>query len=278
MNVHSIDSLRTRQSLTVNDRSYAIFSLAAAERTLGVNIRRLPVTLRVLLENLLRHEDGDAVTRDDLLALASWVDHPHSERGIALHPVRVVLPDSSGVPMLADLAAMRDAMREAGDDPRKVNPLTTVDLIIDHAVTAEFTASPDAYAKNLALEFKENRERYEFVKWAQSELRNFRVIPPGAGIVHQVNLEFLSRPIWSEQIGGAVYAFPDSLVATDSHTPMINSLGVMGWGVGGIEAASAILGEPISMVIPEVVGCRLTGRLRPGVTCTDLALTVTQRL
>ena len=278
MNVHSIDGLKTRQTLSVGDRSYEIFSLAAAERTLGVKIRRLPVTLRVLLENLLRHEDGDTVTRDDLAALAAWVDHPHSERGIALHPVRVVLPDSSGVPMLADLASMRDAMREAGDDPRKVNPLTTVDLIIDHAVTAEFTASPDAYAKNLALEFKENRERYEFVKWAQSEFRNFRVIPPGAGIVHQVNLEFLSRPIWSEPIGGTLYAFPDSLVATDSHTPMINSLGVMGWGVGGIEAASAILGEPISMVIPEVVGCRLSGRLRAGVTCTDLALTVTQRL
>jgi aconitate hydratase len=180
--------------------------------------------------------------------------------------------------MLADLAAMRDAMHEAGDDPRKVNPLTTVDLVIDHAVTAEFTASADAYAKNLALEFKENRERYELVKWAQREFRNFRVIPPGAGIVHQVNLEYLSRPIWSEVAGSSRYAFPDSLVATDSHTPMINSLGVMGWGVGGIEAASALLGEPISMVIPEVVGCRLTGRLRPGVTSTDLVLTVTQRL
>ena len=278
MNVDSIDSLGTRQSLDVGGAPYRIFSLGAAERALGAKIRRLPVTLRVLLENLLRHEDGDTVTRDDLAALASWVDHPHSERGIALHPVRVVLPDSSGVPMLADLAAMRDAMRDAGEDPRKVNPLTTVDLIIDHAVVAEYTGTPGAYAKNLALEFKENRERYEFVKWAQRELRNFRVIPPGAGIVHQVNLEFLSRPIWSEPVEGDLYAFPDSLVATDSHTPMINSLGVMGWGVGGIEAASAILGEPISMVIPEVVGCRLTGRLAPGVTCTDLALTVTQRL
>ena len=278
MNVNSIDSLGTLDSLNVGDKSYAMFSLAAAERTLGAKIRRLPVTLRVLLENLLRHEDGETVTRDDAAALAAWVDRPHSERGIALHPVRVVLPDSSGVPMLADLAAMRDAMRDAGDDPRKVNPLTTVDLIIDHAVVAEFTASQDAYAKNLALEFKENRERYEFVKWAQREFSNFRVIPPGAGIVHQVNLEFLSRPIWSEPIGKRVYAFPDSLVATDSHTPMINALGVMGWGVGGIEAASAILGEPISMVIPEVVGCRLTGKLRPGVTSTDLVLTVTQRL
>jgi aconitate hydratase len=278
MNVHSIDTLKTLRSLSVEGSAYRIFSLAAAEQSLGEKIKRLPVSLRVLLENLLRHEDGDTVTRDDLLAIAAWVDDPHSDRGIALHPVRVMLPDSSGVPMLADLASMRDAMRAAGDDPRKVNPLTTVDLIIDHAVTAEHTASPDAYAKNLALEFKENRERYEFVKWAQREFRNFRVIPPGAGIVHQVNLEFLSRPIWSEPFDGETYAFPDSLVATDSHTPMINSLGVMGWGVGGIEAASAILGEPISMVIPEVVGCRLIGRLRPGVTSTDLVLTVTQRL
>jgi aconitate hydratase len=206
------------------------------------------------------------------------VDNPHSDRGITLRPVRVVLPDSSGVPMLADLAAMRDAMAAAGDDPRKVNPFCKCDFIVDHAVTAEYAGSPDAYAKNLDLEFKENRERYELVKWAQREFSNFRVIPPGAGIVHQVNLEYLSRPIWSETVGGERYAFPDSLVACDSHTPMINSLGVMGWGVGGIEAASAVLGEPISMVIPEVVGCRLTGRLNPGVTATDLALSVTQRL
>jgi len=218
MNVHSEDSLGTRRVLEVGAERYHYFSLAAAEGALGTEIRRLPVSLRVLMENLLRHEDGDAVTCEDIAALAQWVKDPHSERGIALHPVRVALPDSSGVPMLADLAAMRDAMRDVGDDPRKVNPLTTVDLVIDHAVIAEFTASPDAYAKNLALEFKENRERYELVKWAQREFRNFRVIPPGAGIVHQVNLEYLSRPIWSETIEGARYAFPDSLVATDSHT------------------------------------------------------------
>ena len=273
-----MDSLNTVQPLKVGANEYRIFSLAAAEKTLGAGIRRLPVTLRVLMENLLRHEDGDSVTLDDLRALAAWVDHPHSDRGISLHPVRVVLPDSSGVPMLADMAAMRDAMAQAGDDPRKVNPFCPVDFIVDHAVTAEYAGSPDAYAKNIALEFKENRERYEFVKWTQREFRNFRVIPPGAGIVHQVNLEYLSRPIWSGTLGGQRYAYPDSLVATDSHTPMINSLGVMGWGVGGIEAASAILGEPISMLIPEVVGCRLTGKLAPGVTCTDLALSVTQRL
>lgn len=278
MNVHSNDTLRTRRTLDVDGERYDYFSLDAAEAALGADIRRLPITLRVLMENLLRHEDGDVVTRSDLEALAQWVRNPRSERGIALHPVRVALPDSSGVPMLSDLAAMRDAMHAAGDDPRKVNPLTTVDLVIDHAVIAEHVGSPQAYAKNLALEFKDNRERYELVKWAQREFRNFRVIPPGAGIVHQVNLEYLSRPIWSETIAGTRYAFPDSLVATDSHTPMVNALGVMGWGVGGIEAASAILGEPISMVIPEVVGCRLVGRLQPGVTSTDLVLTVTQRL
>ncbi len=278
MNVKSNDTFGIRRVLEVGGERYAYFSLAAAEASLGVGIRRLPVSLRVLLENLLRHEDGDTVSREDIEALSRWTEDPHSERGIAWHPVRVALPDSSGIPMLADLAAMRDAMRDAGDDPRKVNPFTTVDLVIDHAVTAEYTASHEAYAKNLALEFKENRERYELVKWAQREFSNFRVIPPGAGIVHQVNLEYLSRPIWSEAVGGTPYAFPDALVATDSHTPMINSLGVMGWGVGGIEAASAILGEPISIVMPEVVGCRLSGRLRPGVTSTDLVLTVTQRL
>ena len=276
--LHSMDSLNTVQPLKVGANEYRIFSLSAAEKTLGASVRRLPVTLRVLMENLLRHENGDSVTLDDLHALAAWVDNPHSDRGISLHPVRVVLPDSSGVPMLADMAAMRDAMAKAGDDPRRVNPFCTVDFIVDHAVTAEYAGSPDAFAKNLALEFKENRERYELVKWAQREFRNFRVIPPGAGIVHQVNLEYLSRPIWNGTIGGQRYAYPDSLVATDSHTPMINALGVMGWGVGGIEAASAMLGEPISMVIPEVVGCKLTGKLQPGVTCTDLALSVTQRL
>ncbi len=278
MDIKSIDSFKTRQPLQVGPAEYQVFSLVAAERELGPGLKRLPISLRVLLENLLRNEDGESVTREDIAALAAWIDNPRSDRGIALHPVRVVLPDSSGVPMLADLAAMRDALAKVGDEPRKVNPVCGVDFIVDHAVTAEFAGSPNALAKNLALEFKENRERYELVKWAQQEFRNFRVIPPGAGIVHQVNLEYLSRPVWSESVGDERYAFPDSLVATDSHTPMINSLGVMGWGVGGIEAASAVLGEPISMVIPEVVGCRLQGRPQPGVTCTDLALSMTQRL
>ena len=278
MRIGALDSFVVRRTLNVRANEYQVFSLAAAEHKLGHGLRRLPITLRVLLENMLRHEDGDTVTQDDIHALAAWVDNPHPDRGIALFPVRVVLPDSSGVPMLADLASMRDAMNEAGDNPRKVNPLCAVTLVIDHAVTAEHAGSADAYAKNLDLEFKENRERYELVKWAQHEFQNFRVIPPGAGIVHQVNLEHLSRPIWSETIDNQRYAFPDSLVATDSHTPMINSLGVMGWGVGGIEAASALLGEPISMVIPEVIGCRLLGSRRAGVTSTDMALWVTQRL
>jgi aconitate hydratase len=278
MQITTLDSFDTQQSLKVGVTDYQIFSLAAAEKKLGPGIRRLPVSLRVLLENLLRFEDGDTVTADDIRALAAWVDDPHSERGISLNPTRVVLPDSSGVPMLADVAAMRDAMARAGADPRKVNPLRKVDLVIDHAVTAEYAGTADAYTKNLELEFCENRERYELVKWAQREFSNFRVIPPGAGIIHQVNLEFLSRPVWHEVIDGERYAFPDSLVACDSHTPMINSLGVMGWGVGGIEAASAMLGQPISMVIPDVVGCRLVGQLQPGVMTTDLALTVTKRL
>ena len=278
MDINSKDSFNVRRTLNVSEHEYIIFSLRAAEQKLGIGLQRLPVTLRVLLENLLRHEDSDSVTKDDIRALATWVDDPHPDRGIALFPVRVVLPDSSGVPMLADLAAMRDAMREAGDNPRKVNPFCAVDFVVDHAVTAEYAGSADAYEKNLALEFKENRERYELVKWAQREFQQFRVIPPGGGIVHQVNLEHLSRPIWSDTFNDQRYAFPDSLVATDSHTPMINSLGVMGWGVGGIEAASALLGEPISIVIPEVVGCRLISTRKPGVTATDMALSITQRL
>ncbi len=278
MEITQIDTFGAQQTLKVGEVEYQIFSLSAAEKKLGAGIRRLPITHRVLLENLLRHEDGDTVTADDIRALAAWVDHPHSERGVSLNPTRVVLPDSSGVPMLADVAAMRDAMVRAGADPRKVNPLRNTDLVIDHAVITEYAGSADAFEKNLELEFKDNRERYELVKWAQREFRNFRVIPPGAGIIHQVNLEFLSRPIWSESINGQRHAFPDSLVACDSHTPMINSLGVMGWGVGGIEAASAMLGQPISMVIPDVVGCKIIGRLKPGLTTTDLALTVTQRL
>ncbi len=278
MQITTLDTFGAKQNLKVGAAEYQIFSLAAAEKKLGAGIRRLPVTQRALLENLLRHEDGDTVTADDIRALAAWVDNPHSERGVSLNPTRVVLPDSSGVPMLADVAAMRDAMVRAGADPRKVNPLRATDLVIDHAVITEYAGTADAYEKNLELEFKDNRERYELVKWAQREFRNFRVIPPGAGIIHQVNLEFLSRPVWNETINGQRYAFPDSLVACDSHTPMINSLGVMGWGVGGIEAASAMLGQPISMVIPEVVGCRLVGKLKPGVMTTDLALTVTKRL
>ncbi len=278
MNITQLNTFNSQQSLTVGTTNYRIFSLAAAEKTLGPGIRRLPITQRALLENLLRFEDGDTVTADDIRALAAWVDNPRSEHGVSLNVTRVVLPDSSGVPMLADVAAMRDAMARAGADPRKVNPLRDTAIVIDHAITAEYAGTADAHAKNLALEFKENRERYELVKRAQREFGNFRVIPPGAGIIHQVNLEYLSRPVWHETIGGQRYAFPDSLVACDSHTPMINALGVMGWGVGGIEAASAMLGQPISMVIPDVVGCRLTGKLRPGVMTTDLALTVTKRL
>ena len=206
MQVTTLDTFGARQTLKVGNTEYQIVSLAAAEKKLGAGIRRLPITQRVLLENLLRHEDGDTVTADDIRALAAWVDNPHSERGVSLNPTRVVLPDSSGVPMLADVAAMRDAMARAGADPRKVNPLRNTDLVIDHAVIAEFAGTADAFEKNLDLEFKDNRERYELVKWAQREFRNFRVIPPGAGIIHQVNLEFLSRPVWSEMTENAELA------------------------------------------------------------------------
>jgi aconitate hydratase len=241
-------------------------------------VERLPVALKVLLENLLRHEDGSTVTAREIAALAAWPNTRRFESEVAYHPVRVVMPDSSGVPLLADLAAMRDAMLRAGADPQRVNPQIPVDLVVDHSVTTDFAGSDDAFAKNLALEYSRNRERYALIRWAQQAYDNFRVLPPGTGIVHQVNLEFLSRPIWSAEIGGALHAFPDTLVGMDSHTPMINALGVLGWGVGGIEAGAAMLGEPLFMPVPEVVGCRLTGKLRPGVTATDLVLAITQGL
>ncbi len=272
------DSLKTRRTLKVGDRAYAYFSLeAAAGAGLG-DISRLPVSLKVLLENLLRHEDGRTVSVDDIKAMAAWLKDRRSQREIAYRPARVLMQDFTGVPAVVDLAAMRHAMVDMGGDPKKINPLSPVDLVIDHSVMVDYFGGPDAFKKNVALEYQRNGERYAFLRWGQTAFNDFRVVPPGTGICHQVNLEYLAQTVWTSNIDGATYAYPDTLVGTDSHTTMVNALAVLGWGVGGIEAEAAMLGQPVSMLIPEVVGFKLTGKLKEGTTATDLVLTVTQML
>ncbi len=271
------DSFQTRQVLTVNDQNYIYFSLPAAEKKLG-DIRRLPFSLKILLENLLRHEDGNKVTSQDIQALAEWLQQRRSSREIAYHPARVLMQDFTGVPAVVDLAAMRAAISLMNGDPKKINPLCPVDLIIDHSVQVDEFGNLRAYEDNVRIEIERNRERYQFLKWGQKAFGNFRLVPPGTGICHQVNLEYLARTVWSREEGEKQYAFPDTLVGTDSHTTMVNGLGVLGWGVGGIEAEAAMLGQPISMLIPEVIGFRLEGKLREGITATDLVLTITEML
>ncbi len=273
----SLDSLKTLKTLQVADRVYHYFSLPDATRQLG-DLQRLPMSLKVLLENLLRWEDGKTVTGDDLRALAQWLQERRSDREIQYRPARVLMQDFTGVPAVVDLAAMRAAMAKAGGDPQRINPLSPVDLVIDHSVMVDRYASPNAFAQNVDIEMQRNGERYAFLRWGQSAFDNFRVVPPGTGICHQVNLEYLGRTVWTREADGRTYAFPDTLVGTDSHTTMINGLGVLGWGVGGIEAEAAMLGQPVSMLIPEVIGFKLTGKLREGITATDLVLTVTQML
>ncbi|WP_339527086.1 aconitate hydratase AcnA [Pseudomonas sp. EA_35y_Pfl2_R111] len=273
----SLDSLNSRRSLDVDGQTFHYFSLLEAAKSLG-NIDRLPMSLKVLLENLLRWEDGKTVTGNDLQAMADWLKTRSSEREIQYRPARVLMQDFTGVPAVVDLAAMRDAMAKAGGDPQMINPLSPVDLVIDHSVMVDKFASPAAFAENVALEIQRNGERYAFLRWGQQAFDNFRVVPPGTGICHQVNLEYLGRTVWSKEEDGLTYAFPDTLVGTDSHTTMINGLGVLGWGVGGIEAEAAMLGQPVSMLIPEVIGFKLSGKLREGITATDLVLTVTQML
>ncbi|MGB8276139.1 MAG: aconitate hydratase AcnA [Alphaproteobacteria bacterium] len=271
------DSLKTRRSLSVGAKRYAYYSLAAAAEKIG-DVSRLPLSLKVLLENLLRHEDGRSVTVEDVRAVAGWLKDRRSDREIAYRPARVLMQDFTGVPAVVDLAAMRDAIVAMGGDPKCINPLSPVDLVIDHSVMVDKAGSPDAFRTNVELEYERNRERYEFLRWGQRAFDNFRVVPPGTGICHQVNLEYLAQVVWTENDGKDAVAFPDTLVGTDSHTTMVNGLSVLGWGVGGIEAEAAMLGQPISMLIPEVVGVRLTGTLAEGATATDLVLTVTQML
>lgn len=271
------DSLKTKQTLDVKGRSFQFFSLQAAE-THFPGIHQLPFSLKVLLENMLRHEDGQTVTTDDIKAIAARLKPKQPPHEIAYRPARVLMQDFTGVPAVVDLAAMRDAMVKLGGDPNKISPLSPVDLVIDHSVQVDKFAGPDALDLNTQIEMKRNFERYQFLRWGQNAFDNFQVVPPGTGICHQVNLEYLGQTIWSSENNGHQYAYPDTLVGTDSHTTMINGLGVLGWGVGGIEAEAAMLGQPISMLIPDVIGFELTGQLKEGITATDLVLTVTQKL
>jgi len=273
------DSLKTRRSLSAGGKSYDYFSLKAAEEAGLGDLSRLPFSMKVLLENLLRFEDGRTVSVDDVKAVAQWLVDKRSDREIAYRPARVLMQDFTGVPAVCDLAAMREAMASLGGDPTKINPLVPVDLVIDHSVMVDYFGGADAFQKNVDLEFERNLERYAFLRWGQKAFDNFRVVPPGTGICHQVNTEYLSQVVWTDgDPSGKPVAYPDTLVGTDSHTTMVNGLSVLGWGVGGIEAEAAMLGQPISMLIPEVVGFKLTGRLKEGTTATDLVLTVTQML
>ncbi|MBT4964824.1 MAG: aconitate hydratase AcnA, partial [Alphaproteobacteria bacterium] len=271
------DTLKTRRTLKVGERSYDYFSLAAAAAELG-DFSKLPFSLKVLMENLLRYEDGRTVVTDDAKALVGWLKDQKSDREIAYRPARVLMQDFTGVPAVVDLAAMRDAMNDLGGDAKKINPLSPVDLVIDHSVMVDKYGTDTAFDENVAAEMKRNAERYAFLRWGQEAFDNFRVVPPGTGICHQVNLEYLAQVVWTADEDGTEIAYPDTLVGTDSHTTMVNGLAVLGWGVGGIEAEAAMLGQPVSMLLPEVVGFKLTGEMSEGITATDLVLKVVEML
>jgi aconitate hydratase len=271
------DTLKTRRSLMVEGKRYDYFSLPEAAKTLG-DISRLPVSLKTLLENVLRFENGTSYTVDDAKAIVGWLDQAHSDREVPFRPSRILMQDFTGVPAVVDLAAMRDGIMRLGGNPQKVNPLVPVDLVIDHSVMVDVFGRPDALQRNVDIEFERNGERYRFLRWGQDAFSNFRVVPPGTGICHQVNLEYLGQCVWTSRNGPDTFAYPDTLYGTDSHTTMVNGLGILGWGVGGIEAEAAMLGQPIAMLIPDVIGFRLTGRLPEGATATDLVLTVTNVL
>jgi aconitate hydratase len=277
MKMSGQDSLGTKRTLDVEGKSYSYFSLPEAQTTLG-DISRLPVSLKVLLENVLRFEDGTTYKTDDARALAEWLVGATSSREVPFRPARILMQDFTGVPAVVDLAAMRDGILQLGGNPDKVNPLIPVDLVIDHSVQVDVSGTADSLEKNVDIEFERNSERYTFLRWGQGSFDNFGVVPPGTGICHQVNLEYISQNVWTAEADGETFAYPDTLFGTDSHTTMVNGLGVLGWGVGGIEAEAAMLGQPIAMLIPDVIGFRMTGKLTEGVTATDLVLTVTQML
>ncbi len=272
------NSYKSLTSVNINEKEYNYFSLKIAEQNGLKGIEKLPKSLKVLLENLLRYEDGKTVTKDQILALEKWLKDKKSETEIAYRPARVLLQDYTGIPAVADLAAMREAVKEKNMDPQIINPLSSVDLVIDHSVQVDKFSTPDSLKKNVEIEFQRNAERYSFLKWGQQAFDNFRIVPPGTGICHQVNLEYLSKVVWKEKFENKDYIFPDTLVGTDSHTTMVNGLSVLGWGVGGIEAEAGMLGQPISMLIPEVIGFEITNKLPEGTTATDLVLTVVKML
>jgi len=274
MKINSKDSFKSLKKLKVDNKIYNIFSLKEAEKNGLEGISQLPKSIKVLLENLLRHEDNKSVKKEQILSIKSWLEKKNLKTEIAFRPARVLMQDYTGIPAVADLAAMRDAVKLKKKDPKKINPLSTVDLVIDHSVMVDAYASKDSFKKNVEKEFLRNGERYSFLKWGQQAFNNFRVVPPGTGICHQVNLEYLSKVVWSSDN----FAYPDTLVGTDSHTTMVNGLSVLGWGVGGIEAEAAMLGQPISMLIPEVVGFKIQNKLPEGTTATDLVLTIVQIL
>jgi len=275
----SLDSFNSKRTLTAGGKTYTYFSIeAAAENGLG-DVSRLPASLKVLLENMLRFEDGKTVTKDDILAFKKWLDNKgKDDHEIAYRPARVLMQDFTGVPAVVDLAAMRDAAQKLGASAEAINPQVPVDLVIDHSVMVDSFAGPDSFKKNVEIEYQRNQERYEFLRWGSTAFKNFRVVPPGTGICHQVNLEYLGQTVWTKEEDGETVAYPDTCVGTDSHTTMINGLSVLGWGVGGIEAEAAMLGQPVSMLIPEVIGFRLDGKMAEGATATDLVLTVVQML
>ena len=276
----SVNSFEAKATLAVGDESYQIFRLDAVEGS-----DSLPYSLKILLENLLRSEDGANITADDIRGLAGWDPKAEPSKEIQFTPARVIMQDFTGVPCVVDLATMREAMEEMGGDPAKINPLAPAELVIDHSVIADVFGTADAFVRNVEIEYQRNRERYQFLRWGQTAFDDFKVVPPGTGIVHQVNIEHLARVIFSREVRSSadsgeaeIYAYPDTCVGTDSHTTMVNGLGVVGWGVGGIEAEAAMLGQPVSMLIPRVVGFKLSGQLREGTTATDLVLTITEIL
>ncbi|WP_288372837.1 aconitate hydratase AcnA, partial [uncultured Marinobacter sp.] len=273
----SKDSLNTLSTLSAGGKTYHYYSLPKAADTLG-DLNRLPFSLKVLMENLLRNEDDTTVDRSHIDAMVQWLKDRGSDTEIQFRPARVLMQDFTGVPGVVDLAAMREAVKQAGKDPALINPLSPVDLVIDHSVMVDKYGNPSAFKDNVAIEMERNQERYEFLRWGQQAFDNFRVVPPGTGICHQVNLEYLGKTVWQKDMDGKTIAYPDTLVGTDSHTTMINGLGILGWGVGGIEAEAAMLGQPVSMLIPEVIGFKITGKLREGITATDLVLTVVEML
>src|SRR6056300_518556 len=278
MKFNSKNSFNSLDTINSSGKDYKIFNLKTAEKNGLEGVSKLPKSLKVLLENLLRYEDDVTVDKKQILALKEWLKNKKSNTEIAYRPARVLMQDYTGIPAVADLAAMRDAVQAKNKDPKKINPLSTVDLVIDHSVMVDTYATKDSFTKNVAQEFYRNGERYSFLKWGQKAFNNFRVVPPGTGICHQVNLEYLSKVVWSSKVGEDTYAYPDTLVGTDSHTTMVNGLSVLGWGVGGIEAEAAMLGQPISMLIPEVVGFEMTGQMSEGTTATDLVLKVVAML